>query len=494
MVFVRINDGREFIVDLMADPGTLIPSDVAGINVDYEESFSSPSPMSRDMDYSSITTSNSGPISSYEIPSESGMSGHIAGSRKHGAGEDNPCDRCDYAAASSLLSLGAGPEFSTTSTRDGGNPCKVENSQVEVIPLGPTYPFLHARSPSWTEGVSSPAVRKMKVNDVSEYMIDAAKENPQFAQKLHDVLLESGVVAPPNLFSEIYCDHSEALLGLTRPRVVRNSEDMLGSRGPRGQDDPGRPQFLPPLPQRGGPTRAAQSKQAVNLERWVPEAIPSVPLCIITPAEGPRMSSPQDIGEVSGPLVSSDHDPPPLKFEKSVPVAAAAAAAAVVASSMIVAVAKTGTDSNIDLPIAAAASATAAAVVATTAAVSKQYEQLELSPHSPCRAATCFNRMDGIHSNGDSDSAGHAPCESGSKEHDASGASCEAERVSDRSADADSSKSDVQLDDVVDCEILWEEITLGERIGLGSHGEVYHGDWHGTEVAVKRFGRPRHLW
>jgi len=27
-------------------------------------------------------------------------------------------------------------------------------------------------------------------------MIDAAKENPQLPQKLHDVLLESGVVAP----------------------------------------------------------------------------------------------------------------------------------------------------------------------------------------------------------------------------------------------------------------------------------------------------------
>jgi len=40
---------------------------------------------------------------------------------------------------------------------------------------------------------------------------------------------------------------------------------------------------------------------------------------------------------------------------------------------------------------------------------------------------------------------------------------------------------------VVDCEIPWEDITLGERIGLGSYGEVYRGDWHGTEVAVKKF-------
>jgi hypothetical protein len=37
----------------------------------------------------------------------------------------------------------------------------------------------------------------------------------------------------------------------------------------------------------------------------------------------------------------------------------------------------------------------------------------------------------------------------------------------------------------------WEidpaEITLGQRIGIGSYGEVYKGMWRGTEVAVKRF-------
>lgn len=37
----------------------------------------------------------------------------------------------------------------------------------------------------------------------------------------------------------------------------------------------------------------------------------------------------------------------------------------------------------------------------------------------------------------------------------------------------------------------WEidpaEITLGQRIGIGSYGEVYKGIWRGTEVAVKRF-------
>ncbi|KAJ8760737.1 hypothetical protein K2173_017847 [Erythroxylum novogranatense] len=41
--------------------------------------------------------------------------------------------------------------------------------------------------------------------------------------------------------------------------------------------------------------------------------------------------------------------------------------------------------------------------------------------------------------------------------------------------------------DVGDCEIPWEHLVIGERIGLGSYGEVYRADWNGTEVAVKKF-------
>ncbi|KAL1549641.1 Serine/threonine-protein kinase edr1 [Salvia divinorum] len=47
--------------------------------------------------------------------------------------------------------------------------------------------------------------------------------------------------------------------------------------------------------------------------------------------------------------------------------------------------------------------------------------------------------------------------------------------------------ADTEIDDVVECEIVWEDLVLGERIGLGSYGEVYHADWNGTEVAVKKF-------
>uniref|UniRef100_A0A2N9I8D0 non-specific serine/threonine protein kinase n=1 Tax=Fagus sylvatica TaxID=28930 RepID=A0A2N9I8D0_FAGSY len=40
--------------------------------------------------------------------------------------------------------------------------------------------------------------------------------------------------------------------------------------------------------------------------------------------------------------------------------------------------------------------------------------------------------------------------------------------------------------DVGNWEIPWEHLVLGERIGLGSYGEVYHAYWNGAEVAVKK--------
>ncbi|CAN1856375.1 Probable serine/threonine-protein kinase SIS8 [Linum perenne] len=245
MNFVKLDDGREYIIDLMADPGTLIPSDAAGLNV-------APDNLSRDIDSSHLAScSSSGAASSFAETSDSRY--QIRG-----------------------------------------------NAESRSSPDEQNYPYAHARSPSWTEGIT-PAARKKKVKDVSRYMIDAAKENPQLAQKLHDVLLESGVNAPPSLFTEF---EQLSLPSTEAPGIVELTKEKDDARPNR---------FLPPLVESEG------------------------------------------------------------------------------------------------------------------------------------------------------------------------------ERVSDRSTGNDCSRADFTMDDVAECEIPWEEITVGERIGLGSYGEVYHGEWHGTEVAVKKF-------
>ncbi|GLT98987.1 hypothetical protein SLE2022_164580 [Rubroshorea leprosula] len=43
--------------------------------------------------------------------------------------------------------------------------------------------------------------------------------------------------------------------------------------------------------------------------------------------------------------------------------------------------------------------------------------------------------------------------------------------------------------DCLDYEILWEDLTVGEQIGQGSCGTVYHGLWYGSDVAIKVFSK-----
>ncbi|XP_071685810.1 probable serine/threonine-protein kinase SIS8 isoform X2 [Rutidosis leptorrhynchoides] len=365
MNIIKFSDGREYIVDLMADPGTLIPSDTSS-HVDHDESSMSSSPRSRDDNASRVASSRSGLTTSSEECLDFGT-------------HDSTKEKSDQEHKKLLPKI--------TKNR------KKREKIIGEIPKRPSFNS-HARSPSWTEGVSSPEVRKMKVKDVSQYMIDAAKENPQLAQKLHDVLLESGVVAPANLFTEVYDDQS---VNSTLNKEKNTNWDD------RSITTDAHPRFVPILPTH-------------------------------------KHTSPQ-----------SDANPNRTKVPAA---AAAAAAAAVVASSMVVAATKTTNDPNIQLPVAAAA----AAVVATG-------------------LPDVINLLDSPTTKGDE------------REFDnfQTSENREGDRVSDRSAGNDSIKSEVSLEDVADCEIAWEDITLGERIGLGSYGEVYRGDWHGTEVAVKKF-------
>ncbi|KAL0464161.1 UNVERIFIED_CONTAM: putative serine/threonine-protein kinase SIS8 [Sesamum latifolium] len=362
MNFVKIDGGREYIVDLMADPGTLIPSDAAGSHMDYEDSFLSTTPAPIDVLPSHMTSSSGAEASTLEDTSEVGTA-----------------DKRSKFRESSVVQQPKAQGGSKQYVNSSRHPWDVKKEPALEISRRPSHPYMHARSPSWTEGVSSPAVRRMKVKDVSQYMMDAAKENPHLAQKLHDVLLESGVVAPPNLFTEVYSEQLDMppadLKAPTQEKEKKGYDDKHKAKGYNNLDRA----LLPPLPQH------------------------------------------------------------------------------------------------------------AAAVVATTAAVTKQYEALESATHSPDSPGAIFSPAVCVRSDGDADATVYEQRGSGDREHEGPGAILEGERISDRSTGNESSKSDVTIDDVADCEIPWEDITLGERIGLGSYGEVYRGDWHGTEVAVKKF-------
>ncbi|XP_031497119.1 uncharacterized protein LOC116262146 isoform X1 [Nymphaea colorata] len=74
-----------------------------------------------------------------------------------------------------------------------------------------------------------------------------------------------------------------------------------------------------------------------------------------------------------------------------------------------------------------------------------------------------------------------------------SGSSANVNSTSSASSSGSTSSSAIQkLDletDCLDYEILWEDLIIGEQIGQGSCGSVYHGLWYGSDVAVKVFAK-----
>lgn len=423
---------REYIVDLMADPGTLIPSDAAGAHVDSKDSFISTIPMSKDVIPSHEASSGGEITSSFGDTSEFGTVDRRSKLGERTSLVKESIGQGEYLSSGAAVDRpekahGESKHYSDASKK----PWEAKKDPALEVSSRPHHTYGHARSPSWTEGVSSPAARRMKVKDVSQYMIDAAKENPHLAQKLHDVLLESGVVAPPNLFTEVYAEQ----LDVQSPAQEKERKGYDDKHKKKGYNNLDRT-FLPPLPHYGFHSR------------------------------GTAYAHPQhqiDLKEVTEHDVSPESEAAPPEYTKNVPVAAAAAAAAaVVASSMVVAAAKANSDQKLQLPVAAAATATAAAVVATTAAVTKQYEALE-SGHSPDTHGVMLSPAMCVRSDVDTDEKVYEQRGSG----EGLGPNSEGERISDRSAGNESSKSDATLDDVSDCEIPWEDIALGERIGLG---------------------------
>ncbi|KAG6544420.1 hypothetical protein Mapa_014058 [Marchantia paleacea] len=55
------------------------------------------------------------------------------------------------------------------------------------------------------------------------------------------------------------------------------------------------------------------------------------------------------------------------------------------------------------------------------------------------------------------------------------------------SSTAGSGRTELELLESLDCEVSWEDLVLGEQIGQGSSGTVYHALWLGSDVAVKVF-------
>ncbi|TVU11912.1 hypothetical protein EJB05_45523, partial [Eragrostis curvula] len=408
--FVKFNDGREYIVDLMSDPGTLIPSDSADLGREFDGNLFGDNPHNKDDSNTQLVSSFSEASSSVHgsfdnellekgsAPSDSGLfgpCGTITGRT------ENEISR----VSSSFEELSVSGYTSENMPTAHGSINTVSSMTAKRNEKSATSNNSSSSSPPSSGTGSTPAVRRMKVKDVSEYMISAAKENPQLADKIHAVLLESGVVPPPDLFSEASMEQPKDLIVYdtslfeTRDEMIRTMNE-LESTSHIGQS------HGPSLP------HSDHELQTTIVPYRAPLDLKPVQGLGIYHASNFRDNSTSAVPQYE-PSAPPQEDP--LQIMKQMPVTAAAVATAAVLET------NQGHDNALE------------------------------------------------------------------KEKDSVGVSQEAERTSDRSTGTESVRSDIALDDVSEFEIQWDELTLGERVGLGSFGEVYRGEWHGTEVAVKKF-------
>ncbi|KHG30574.1 Serine/threonine-protein kinase CTR1 [Gossypium arboreum] len=174
---VRINNGSEYIIDLMGAPGTLIPAEVPSCQL-----------LKSALDvrgFAGLTDASQGSclVLDKEI-------GNLAVS----------------AALEMGIKIGAkrAAEFASSQTNEDGKnlagravPERFEQEFGKLLPSAPNS------SDSFCDIYEKPSsVQKRKVKNVSKYVISAAKD-PEFAQKLHAVLSESGASPPPDLFMDI---------------------------------------------------------------------------------------------------------------------------------------------------------------------------------------------------------------------------------------------------------------------------------------------------
>ncbi|CAD5194278.1 unnamed protein product [Musa acuminata subsp. malaccensis] len=425
--FIKVDYDSEYIVDLMGAPGTLIPTENPCIHLENSGNFLL------------------GPETIKQTVKDLCLALDKVSSQF-----ERKTDVLEGSYDNSLLSGHLGLQLEETSNL-GSRPedvdAKFDNDQIERCEneLGKFCPSLSRRQDSLKpEEVISPSQR-MKVNDVSKYVVTAAK-NPEFAQKLHAVLLESGASPPPDLFYDlspsldlIGQDHRkgnykerEGRSGTDLPvtgwtlnfqplvshaSVAEHSNDT--DNGKRNQHVGGESTYNID----NGIFGMSMSTSLVKANEWLVENDDQV--------DG---SSPHDFwSKFTGPVLDAA-DVSTATCMKQVNVSSVPYEA----------------ESNV------------------LGSSDAQYSQENAGRHSnPYKHA-------------DIPSEDCQECAKNSTvkllQDDPHGLSA-----------SDNIKRSIILDAVAEWEIPWEDLQIGERIGIGSYGEVYHADWHGTEVAVKKF-------
>ncbi|KAE8689103.1 Detected protein of confused Function [Hibiscus syriacus] len=194
---VRINNGSEYIIDLMGAPGTLIPAEVPSCQL-----------LRSALDVRGFNEASQGSCLVFDKEIE-----NLAASAALNMGIKTGAMRAAEFASSQTNEDGRG-----LARRDAAE--RTEQELGKLLSSAPNY------SDSFSGIHEKPSsAQKRKVKNVSKYVISAAKD-PEFAQKLHAVLLESGASPPPDLFMDI---SSQDLSEQSMPGQVVKETNVVAS-------------------------------------------------------------------------------------------------------------------------------------------------------------------------------------------------------------------------------------------------------------------------
>lgn len=410
---IKIDDGSEYIIDLMGAPGTLIPAEVPSCNL---QNFGLDT-----RTYADISENVKHSIQEKVTETASSHERVVAAS-----------------SSNSVAALSKGIQ-SKKDDKNVGDKNQMERFEHD---FGKLLPSLCKSNESLSSGGEKPsAAKKLQVKDVSKYVISAAK-NPDFAQKLHAVLLENGASPSSDLFPNINPQYQGEEHMLSKPNNIydgnvadwgaqcyqrflpNNEQSLIPFTGV---------QFFENVYYDSDKKHVVKRPQTVREELNFPDTDYMLPL-FIAKKEGSVL----DYNETM--TKSSTHD------------ATAVGPSELVADILDVDQTNVCSLSHMYNPIN---SQPGNALVGSDALYSKG-STADVSRNTEKQEETCMQLST------TANTGQHISCSTYNE------------------------KSTPVLG-VAEWEIPWEDLQVFERIGIGSYGEVFRAEWNSTEVAVKRF-------
>ncbi|KAL2963684.1 hypothetical protein AAZX31_17G215500 [Glycine max] len=391
---IKADDGSEYIIDMMGAPGTLIPAEVPSSQLG-NNSFAV-----RGCSEVVVLPNKTHSM----VDDGTGVLGVFS--------DRGRISTMERVQTEELLVMGS----------------QTKPDEKNIFKVNETRRFEHTESYECSSHTEPSPAENMRVKNVSKYVLSAAKD-PEFAQKLHNVLVESGALPPPDLFSDINPQDRG---------VDKVNENIVGS------------------------VQADTNRLLLSYEKSL------IPSYGVGSASNAKLCQPADwLAEQQKELHTN------VEFYNF-------AQGGNTRNGFV-----NVSDRDYDIEQSNAMSVVLASIHSHKICKEKRPES-----SLPKAALSCkmHNGVDCFCEDDENGSRNNVEASFNNSELGRDSAVQINEMgVNGDCYDGRNKEVNPVLGESSEWEIQWEDLDIGERIGIGSYGEVYRADCNGTEVAVKKF-------